>query len=137
MRSQGPFKIYDHSHVKGQQYVQNLNETNNQAHERFIKECEHIREVRKFEKKQFGWQKKKQDIVASHNQNLVKEKNFKNLSFLSDQIQKDQQRKEKQKYIDKQYYKPHFGPEETDDLLDQERERMQTQKDLIKGHLIQ
>jgi len=39
MRSQGPFKVYDHASAKGQQFVQNLQETNNQAHERFQNEC--------------------------------------------------------------------------------------------------
>jgi hypothetical protein len=45
--------------------------------------------VRKFEKKQFEWQKKKQDIIAEHNQNLVKQNNLKHLTQLADQIKKD------------------------------------------------
>ena len=46
MRSQGPFKIYDHATAKGQQFVQNLAETNQQAHARFQEECQKIKEAR-------------------------------------------------------------------------------------------
>ncbi len=55
LRSQGPFEVYDHAQSKGQQFVQNLQETNNQAHERFVKECEEIKAVRHYEKDQFHW----------------------------------------------------------------------------------
>jgi hypothetical protein len=39
MRSQGPFKIYDHAQHKGKQYVHNIQEINNLAHQRFQEEC--------------------------------------------------------------------------------------------------
>jgi hypothetical protein len=49
-----------------------LQEINNQAHERFRQECEKVKDIRDFEREQFGWQKKKQDIIAGHNQLLRK-----------------------------------------------------------------
>ena len=57
LRSQGPYKVYDHATTKGQQYVANLQEINEQAHNRFIQECKKVKEVRDFEREQFGWQK--------------------------------------------------------------------------------
>jgi len=38
--------------------------------------------------------------------------------------------------IEKQYYKPHFGPEETDDALDKDYERKLRMKHFIKTQLI-
>ena len=38
--------------------------------------------------------------------------------------------------IEKEYYKPHFGPEETDENLDQEYERKLRMKHFIKTQLI-
>lgn len=55
MRSQGPFKIYDHANSKGNQFVTNQLETNQLAHNRFQTECERIKENREYEREQFGW----------------------------------------------------------------------------------
>jgi len=38
--------------------------------------------------------------------------------------------------IEKQYYKPHFGPEETDEMVEKEKERVQGQKISTKEDLI-
>jgi hypothetical protein len=35
--------------------------------------------VREFEREQFGWNKKKQDIIATHNQMLRKKNNMANM----------------------------------------------------------
>mmetsp|Transcript_8435 Transcript_8435/g.12871 ORF Transcript_8435/g.12871 Transcript_8435/m.12871 type:complete len:80 (+) Transcript_8435:2021-2260(+) len=75
-------------------------------------------------------------MIASHNQNLVKENNFKNLTFLADQIKSNRLRRDQQHTVDKQYYKPHFGPEETDDTLNEDWARTHNQKHFIKGQLI-
>lgn len=136
MRSQGPFKIYDHATSKGQQFVQNLNETNQQAHARFQEECAKIKESREFEREQFGWQKHKEDLVAAHKQELKKKNNLENLSYLAQQIKNDRDRKNLQKEMERQYFKPHFGPEETDEQLDKEAARIESQKKFVRAHLI-
>ena len=120
MRSQGPFKIYDHANSKGKQFVANLTETNAQAHNRFQTECERIKENREYEREQFGWQKHKADMVANHNLELRRKNNLENMSFLAKQMESDRERRSVQKEVERQYYKPHFGPEETQDLIDRE-----------------
>jgi hypothetical protein len=70
MRSQGPFKIYDHAQTKGEKSLYNRDQIFRQAQHRFTDECEKIKESRFYEKEEFGWQKKKQDIIALHNQKL-------------------------------------------------------------------
>lgn len=47
-----------------------------------------------------------------------------NLQFLSKQIQSDRDKKSVSNHVEKLYYKPHFGPEETDEMLDLEDERI-------------
>ena len=136
LRSQGPYKVYDHATTKGQQYVANLQEINEQAHNRFIQECKKVKEVRDFEREQFGWQKQKQDIIAANDEQLKKKNNITNLSFLAKQIQQDRERKDFSAEVEKQYYKPHFGPEETDDALDKDYERKLRMKHFIKTQLI-
>ena len=42
--------------------------------------------MKEFEREQFGWQKKKQDIVASHNQMLRKQNYFENQKALTQQM---------------------------------------------------
>ena len=125
MRSQGPFKVYDHAQAKGQNYVQNLTETNQQAHERFQEQCKKLKDVREFEREQFGWQKHKEDLVAEHKAELKRRNNLENLSYLAQQIKNDRERKQLQKEMEKQYFKPHFGPEETDEMIEKEAARIE------------
>jgi len=46
-----------------------------------------------------------------------------------------QERKREFELRDRQYYKPHFGPEETDELLDLENARVVMQRGYIKEQL--
>jgi hypothetical protein len=56
---------------------------------------------------------------------LKKKNNMANLSFLSNQIEQDKMKKMAVKEVEKLYYKPHFGPEETDEALDKEALRQE------------
>lgn len=84
MRSNGPYKVYDHASQKGSQFVENLEKTNELAHERFQKECQRVKESREFEREQFGWQKHKEDLIAVHKAELRRKNNVENLSFLAE-----------------------------------------------------
>jgi CTP:phosphocholine cytidylyltransferase-like protein len=117
LRSQGPFRIYDHAQAKGKNYVGNIQAINEQARQRLEKEYHQIKEVRSFEREEFGWQKKKQDIIALQNIKMKKHNNMANLYCLAEQIEQDRVKKNFEKEMEKQYYKTHFGPEETDELI--------------------
>lgn len=136
MRSQGPFKIYDHAQHKGKQYVHNIQEINNLAHQRFQEECQKIKDTREFEREQFDWQKQKQDMIAMHKHELKKKNNMDNLRFLAKQIQTDRERKSHSHQVERLYYKPHFGPEETDMQLDMEDDRCLQQKTFVRQQLL-
>lgn len=55
MRSQGPFKVYDHFTNKGKLFADNMSKITEQAKQRFEAECEKIKEERELEQKQFHW----------------------------------------------------------------------------------
>lgn len=38
--------------------------------------------------------------------------------------------------MERQYFKPHFGPEETDEMLEKEQDRIERQKVYVKQHLL-
>lgn len=38
--------------------------------------------------------------------------------------------------MERQYFKPHFGPEETDEMMEKEQDRIERQKVYVKQHLL-
>ena len=38
--------------------------------------------------------------------------------------------------MERQYFKPHFGPEETDEMIEKEQDRIERQKVYVKQHLL-
>ena len=59
MKSNGPYKIYDHALTKGKMCESNLNMINDQAKQRFKAELFNIKNMREFEKEQFKQTKMK------------------------------------------------------------------------------
>jgi hypothetical protein len=126
--------VYDHAKAKGQSYVENVQAIHEQAHQRFEQECRKISKMRKFEREEFNWQKKKQDIIATHNQKMKRQNNLNNLRQLAVQIEEDRQKKKIQNVIERQYYKTHFGPEETDELITMKYKQEEAKREeLIAG----
>lgn len=64
LRSNGPFKVYNHAEHKGS--IENIHKINQQADQRFHQEMNQIKSVKEFEKNQFQMTKFKQDILANH-----------------------------------------------------------------------
>lgn len=75
-------------------------------------------------------------MLAAHKQELKRKNNLENLSYLAQQIKNDRDRKNLQKEMERQYFKPHFGPEETDEQLDSEADRADSQKKFVRQQLI-
>ena len=57
------------------------------------------------------------------------------MNILSSQIENDKFKRQFQKEVDRRYYKPHFGPEETDEMLTVENKRIKDQKAMLKAEL--
>ena len=75
-------------------------------------------------------------MIAIHKAELKKKNNMENLKFLSKQIQSDRDRKSHSNNVERLYYKPHFGPEETDEMLNMEEERSNLQKKFVRQQLL-
>ena len=121
MRSHGPYKIYNHAEQKGTTEIQD--KINHQADQRFAKELNQIKSVKEFEKNQFQMAIFKKELLANHSQQLRLENNMENFEFIQHQIESTKFKKKMQERADRIYYKPHFGPEETKDLIVWEQNR--------------
>lgn len=82
MRSNGPFKVYDHAQAKGKQYVANLQQINDQALRRFESEVNGIKELREFQKEQFATSQAHQDAIIASKQELKNTNNINNLEYI-------------------------------------------------------
>ena len=51
-------------------------------------------------------------------------------------LEQEKQKRDINTKIERLYYKPHLGPEETDEKLDKEDERLLKSKQLIKSELV-
>lgn len=65
----------------------------------------------------------KKELLANHSQQLRLENNVNNFEFIMQQIESSKNKKRLQSVADQVYYKPHFGPEETKDLIEWEQNR--------------
>lgn len=74
--------------------------------------------------------------MAAHNHELRRRNNRENLRHVRQQIEADRERRSVQKEVDRQYYKPHFGPEETQELVEREAARVATQKEYVRSQLL-
>ena len=66
---------------------------------------------------------------------LRRQNNLENNDHITQQIEFDQLKKMKQVVVEKKYYKPHFGPEETDETMFEELKRSSMKKHLINDYL--
>jgi len=67
---------------------------------------------------------------------MFKKNNIANNTFILKQIEQEKQKRDINTKIERLYYKPHLGPEETDEKLDKEDERLLKSKQLIKSELV-
>ncbi len=67
---------------------------------------------------------------------MLKKNKIANNAFILQQIEQEKQKRDINTKIERLYYKPHLGPEETDEKLDKEDERLLKSKQLIKSELV-
>jgi len=66
---------------------------------------------------------------------MRKQNNIENLNQLAQQIELDKAKRVQVQEVEKRYYKPHFGPEETDAKILEELKRSNMHKTLINDYL--
>eukprot|EP00347_Sterkiella_histriomuscorum_P019096 403342962 len=145
LRSNGPFQVYNHYKEKGRGslYYESSKKAKEEAKKRLQDQLSDLKSVKEREKERFVSQIQNEEQNYRLQQSLKKLNNVENLMFIQMQIESSKLRKEYDHKEQKQTYsKPHFGPEETDELLrhqtlqkrlEQERVRQMLQ-DQIKSN---
>ena len=135
MQSNGPFKVYDHAEAKGPKEYYNSQNINEQALERFDKEMQELKTLKEFQKDQFHGSNHKAEMLYSMKKNMKDQATADNQDFIMDQMDNRADLKREFEMREKKYYKPHFGPEETDSLIMAEMDRKNKQKIFINSNL--
>ncbi len=141
LRSEGPFAIYDHSlrYVKATPEkpapATVTDKTTLQALKRHEQDLAALKAKRESEKATFyhGISEERRlmaEAAANHKNNLRA-----NQEFIAMQMAQAQEARAQQNAIDKQYYKPHFGPEETNDVVRQMNQENAFKKTFINEQL--
>lgn len=123
LRSEGPFSIYDHSlrYLKQQpEKTHNqtvTDQTTMQALKRHEQDLQNLKNKREGEKDTFYNNIREEHRLMVEAINNHASNNKANQSYIAMQMQQARDTRSNQRDIDRQYYKPHFGPEENEDVV--------------------
>jgi hypothetical protein len=123
LRSNGPYEVYDHARTKGEREVSKMGKINKLAQDRFNEEVEKLKTLKQTEKKEFMDEIERREDVELQKKRLNKFRSVVTQDFVYNQIEENQERKREFDLREKLYYKPHFGPEETESTYEREQER--------------
>jgi hypothetical protein len=122
LRSEGPFAMYDHSlrqvgaETSDKEPTQ-VDQANLAALHRYENELVRLKELREAEKAQFinNIEQQKHHMREQYNQRNQTLKH--NQDFIQMQMDWSRTKRAEDRTHNKQYYKPHFGPEETQEVI--------------------
>lgn len=135
MRSQGPFAVYEHCAHKGEQAFTTVGGVNEMALQRFKDEVGNIQKARETQKNQFYSAIDYMDRMEFLKQQDRQKQNRVNSEYLRKQIAEKQLRKQTEAGVEGLYYKPHFGPEETLDQIQQDIENKKNKQEFLRSNL--
>ncbi|CDW91690.1 UNKNOWN [Stylonychia lemnae] len=137
LRSNGPFQVYNHHKVKGDQYYDNNKRAKEEAKKRLKDQLEGIKQTRQQQKEVFHKQIVDQEEHFQIQQNMKRLNNVENLMYIQMQIESQKKKKELDQYERVQIYaKPHFGPEETEDIMLHHYSAKKNQQEQVKNSLL-
>ena len=123
LRSEGPFSIYDHSLRYLKQQPEKVHgetvtdQTTMQALKRHEQDLQALKAKREHEKNTFYNNIAEEHRLMTEAMNNHKSNMRANQSFIAMQMEQARCQRSNQRDIDRQYYKPHFGPEETEEVV--------------------
>lgn len=94
-----------------------------------------IKNLKEFQKSEFAQNGLTADLIQRYKHEIRNERHAMHQDFILDQMDEAAERSREFNLREKLYYKPHFGPEETDSQIEMENARVQNQKDYVKGNL--
>ena len=122
MKSDGPFTFYDHA----LRYANSSSETPNetvtdkaalQALHRYEKDLLKLKERREAEKTQFFDNIAHAQRQHREKQTQVKETYLSHQDFLNSQMEWNAKKRQEDKRLQSQFFKPHYGPEEDEEVV--------------------
>lgn len=125
LKSDGPFAYYDHSlrygHTQDEKQMTVTDKAALAALQRYENDLLRLRDKREGEKNQFYnnielGKAQQQEAYLQTKQNLKL-----NQTFINQQREWRRQAKADEKFQNQQYYKPHFGPEEDEEVIERMR----------------
>lgn len=121
LRSDGPFSYYDHSlrygHTQDEKAMTVTDKAALAALQRYEKDLLRLKQQREAEKNQFynNIELGRQQAKEARDQTLHNLKM--NQSFINQQRDWNKQKREDDRHNRQQYYKPHYGPEEDEEVI--------------------
>ena len=139
LRSEGPFTVYNHHKVKGEEYYENAKLTKSQAKLRIQQQLDDLRQRKEQEKKLFYEQIHTEEENFKIQQQLRRLQNIENQQFVKMQMEHREKVKKYEHDETKQVNtKPHFGPEENEEVaLYMKHKRIEQQEKVRQAYLKQ
>jgi len=123
LNAQGPYAVYSHDKHKGEQIYQKAKQTKKQAYNRFEDDLVGLQKTRETERDTFFGNIREEQMLVNAQRQFTLQTNRQNQEFVRAQMADQEQRKIEMRAEQVQYKKPHFGPEETAEVIeDLERE---------------
>ena len=135
MKSQGPFAVYDHAIHKGEGTTQVNSMVTEQALNRHFDEVKRLQGMREGEQAQFYANIDNLDRQQAMRNHFIKINNRMNQDFIKQQIADKAVMKKNHDEVERYYYKPHFGPEETAEVALTHEKKAREMKDYLRQSL--
>ena len=135
MKSQGPFAVYEHAVHKGSSTANIASAVTEMALKRHFDEVQRLQEKRISEKDQFYKTMENLDRQQAIRNQHTKTNHARNQDFIRQQILEKAQVRKQIHDVEKLYYKPHFGPEETADIALEHERKARAMKNLLRQSL--
>ena len=135
MKSQGPFAVYDHAVHKGQGTTQVNSTVTEMALNRHFDDVKKLQGVREGEMNQFYANIENLDRQQAMRNHFNKINNARNQEYIKQQIAERAVVKKNENEVERYYYKPHFGPEETAEVAFTHELKAREMKDFLRQSL--
>jgi len=131
MNAQGPYAVYSHMKRMGEHAYQGERKTRHAAYGRFEDDLRNMEAERYQQRDQFFGNIKEEQILEQQKRKFQMSINKQNQEYIKKQMVEDADSKVKARVEELKYKKPHFGPEETHDVIED-----LTYEDRLKKHTV-
>lgn len=118
MNAQGPYAVYSHMKKQGEHAYQGERKTRKAAYNRFEDDLRNLQSEREAQRDQFFGNIKEEQMLVQAQRQFQLQTNKQNQDYILGQIAEEQEKRRARREEEVAYKKPHFGPEETHDVVE-------------------